>query len=315
MKKTLAIVLALVFVICAFSACGNTEKNDNTTNATETTAAAETTTAANGETTAASGDETTAAANDDGYELINFDGSYVTDGVLTVGMEIGYPPFEMYDSNSKPIGFDVDLANAIAKKLGLELKIVPSSFDVIFANLGTNYDCVISGVTYTAVRENYMDFSVPYINNFQCVVLKTGNKLEINGINALKNLTVGVQDSTTSDELITRYISSKTIDAEVIRSEQITTCFTSLTNGEIDAVLCDSTVAADYLSNHPGEYTIAWTQTDAPETMAIAVPTGDAKLQTNINNAIAQLKADGTINDLYAAWFSSFDAADLLPAA
>jgi polar amino acid transport system substrate-binding protein len=94
-------------------------------------------------------------------------------GVLTIGMEIGYPPMEYLDTDGKtPIGFDVSMAKALAEKLGLKYKFVDTAWDGIFAGVDTDkYDCIISSVTFTDERLAAHNFTRPYIGNSQAMVL------------------------------------------------------------------------------------------------------------------------------------------------
>ncbi len=228
----------------------------------------------------------------------------VTDGVLTVGMEIGYPPFESYASDGvTPVGLDVDLAKAIADKLGLEVQYINTAFDTILADgLGTNYDCVISAVTINDERLEQVLFSTPYIQNYQTVVVKAGSDLEVTGFESLEGHSVGVQQGTISYELLTEYNNTDSIHTTVVSNEQVLTAFTQLENGEIDFVLCASSVANIYASANPDVYEIAWTQDSDAEEFGIAVNKNNPELQAAINDAMAELEAEGVLDELLAAW-------------
>ena len=102
-------------------------------------------------------------------------------GEFSVGVNVAYPPFEYYGSDGKTArGFDIELGNAIAKKLGLEAKIVDVAWEGIFAGLDTNkYDCVISAITIIPEREAAYELSKPYVGNGQAIILKKGSALKI----------------------------------------------------------------------------------------------------------------------------------------
>lgn len=139
----------------------------------------------------------------------------MNDGVLTVGVEIGYPPFEDFaDDGTTPIGYDIDIATAVADKLGLEVNFINTAWDGIFAGIDVNYDCVCSAVTINAERQETMLFSTPYINNYQAVVVPTGSDLEISSFQDLDGMTIAVQKETTSDQLMSDYKSTGSIDKE-----------------------------------------------------------------------------------------------------
>ena len=232
----------------------------------------------------------------------------MADNTLTIGMEIGYPPFEYYaEDGVTAVGFDVDMAKAIADKLGLELNYINTAWDVIFAGIGMNYDVVISGVTITEERKEEMAFSTPYINNYQCIVVPTGSDLEIVDFTSLNGLSVSVMKETASDIMITGLIDTGSISATVKRNEQVPTCFTELANGEVEAVVCDSTVADSYVAKNPEKYTIVYTDTSAPEQFGIAMGKDNAALQDAVNKAIAALEEEGFFAANTTKWFGSAD--------
>jgi len=228
----------------------------------------------------------------------------MAENTLTIGMEIGYPPYEYYaEDGTTPIGFDVDMAKAIADKLGLEVNYINTAWDVIFAGIGTNYDVVISGVTIKPDREEEMAFSTPYINNFQCIVVPTGSDLEIVDFTSLNGLSISVMKETASDEMISGLIDTGSITATVKRNEQIPTCFTELSNGEVDAIVCDSTVADSYVAKNPEKYTIIYRDENAPEKFGIAMSKDNKALQDAINKAIAELEQEGFFKANTTKWF------------
>ena len=226
------------------------------------------------------------------------------DGVLTVGMEIGYPPFEDFaEDGTTPIGYDVDFAKAISEKLGVTVNFVNTAFDGIFQGIGVNYDCVISAVTITEERKTSMLFSEPYINNYQAVVVKKGYTGKIGSLLDLNGLSIAVQKATTSDILMSDYVSTGSIDATISANEKVTTCFTQLENGEVDAVVVDSTVADGYLASSPDKFVKIFQDESEPEQFGVAMAMDNIALQAAINDAIAKLTAEGFFESNVAYWF------------
>lgn len=245
---------------------------------------------------------------DDGAKVSNSDASslnLIKEGTLTVGMEIGYPPFEQKAENGEPTGYDVDLVYAIADKLGLEVNIVDTAFDVIFAGIGTNYDCVVSAVTITDERRENCLFSDPYIDSYQAVVVKKGSDIKIESLKDLTGKSVGLQDATTSKDLLEDMINTGTVtDCKMVPSEKVLTVFTALDNGEYDVVLCDSPVADTYITSYPDKYEIAFLDNENVEQFGVAMAKTDVELQTAINKAMAELKSEGFFEDNKAKWFA-----------
>ena len=226
------------------------------------------------------------------------------DGVLTVGMEIGYPPFEDFaEDGTTPIGYDVDFAKALGEKLGVTVNFVNTAWDGIFQGIGVNYDCVISAVTITEERKASMLFSEPYINNYQAVVVKADYAGKIASFLDLDGLAIAVQKETTSDILMSDYVSTGSIKATISANEKVTTCFTQLENGEVDAVVVDSTVADGYLASNPDKFVKVFQDESEPEQFGVAVALGNTALQAAINDAIAQLTKEGFFEANVAYWF------------
>jgi len=227
-------------------------------------------------------------------------------GTLTIGSEIGYPPFEDFaDDGTTPIGYDVDFAYALGEKLGLDINFVNTAWDGIFQGIDVNYDCVISAVTITEERKETMLFSDPYINNYQAVVVRADYDGEIGSFLDLNGMTIAVQKETTSDILMSDYKATQTIDCTISANEKIVTCFTQLSNGEVDAVVVDSTVAVGYLAANPDAYVIAFQDDSEPEQFGVAMGLGNTALQAAVNEAIAELDEEGFFNESIAYWFGA----------
>ena len=209
MKKFLAVVMTAVLAMSMMTACGSSKSSKE-----------------NKDTTAAKAETTKA-------ETIDASGvTLVSDGVLTVGAEMGYAPFETLQKDGKtPEGFDIDIITEIAKRLGLKVNFINTSFDGILGKIGKDYDVVCSAVTINPTRKKAVLFSTPYITNYQTVVVKKGSDLKINSLKDLDGKSVGVQKGTTSDQLMSEYKSTKTINVEVAANDKLLNCFTQLTNG------------------------------------------------------------------------------------
>jgi len=276
MKKLFALTLAILMML-SFAACAAKEA------VAEATAAPE------------------AAAS-----TIDLSGvKFMQDGVLNVGMEIGYPPFEDFaEDGTTPVGYDIDFAKALGAKLGLTVNFVNTAWDGIFQGIGVNYDCVISAVTITDERKETMLFSDSYINNYQAVVLRADNTAKIASFLDLKGLAIAVQKETTSDILMSDYVSTGTIDCTISANEKVTTCFTQLENGEVDAVVVDSTVADGYLASNPDKFIKAFQDESEPEQFGVAMAKDNTALQTAVNAAIAQLTSEGFFDENYTYWFA-----------
>ena len=289
MKKTnkvIALAGAAVMALTLFAGCGT--KVESTENS------------------AANTTENTAAATDTEVKYDISGLNLISDGVLSVGAEVGYPPFEDFaEDGTTPIGYDVDIITEVARRLGLKVNIINTAWDGIFAGIDNNYDLVCSACTITEERKESMAFSTPYISNYQAVILKAGDTKQINSFNDLDGMTVALQKETTSDELISDYKSTGTIDVEIVANEKILSCFTQLDNGEVDAVVVDSTVADGYLAKNPDKYVYAYKDEAEAEYFGIAMGKDNTELQKVVNEVLADMEADGFIAETYNYWFGS----------
>lgn len=223
-------------------------------------------------------------------------GLTLKDGVLMVGMEIGYPPFEYFDTDGKtPIGFDVQLANALAGKLGLKVEIVDTAWDGIFAGVDTSkYDCIMSAVTLTSERAEKFNFTKPYIGNAQALVLLKGSKVNARTPEDLGGLGVAYQAETTSDIYMTKLAAEKNLKFTAYEYDKVMNCFDDLKSGRADAIVCDSLVAVDYVNAADSPFEIVWLG-EADEVFAVCLKKGNDALTAKLNEALDSLFADGTM--------------------
>ncbi|MGN0617652.1 MAG: transporter substrate-binding domain-containing protein [Ruminiclostridium sp.] len=229
-----------------------------------------------------------------------------TKGKLTIGAEIGYPPFEYFDTDGvTPIGVDVELGKAIGEKLGVEVELINTGWDGIFSGLDKgDYDCIISAVTITPERTVNYDFSTPYIQNFQCLVSLKDSDFKPASLAEIAGKRVGYQEETTSDFYITDYADKNGITFEPLEYAKVIDVFSDLENGRLDAIICDSTVAQSYL----GEGTIyeqTWIQgaDETPEEFGVCIKKGNTKLVESINKALAEIKESGELDKILARYF------------
>ncbi|HEY0734593.1 MAG TPA: basic amino acid ABC transporter substrate-binding protein [Herpetosiphonaceae bacterium] len=217
---------------------------------------------------------------------------------VVVGTDATYPPMESVDAQSNQIvGFDVDVMNEIGKLANFTPEFQNTSFDTIFTALQSKqFDAVMSSVTITDERKKIVAFSEPYITVGQVIVTANDNTT-ITSAETLASAQVGVQTGTTGEEAALNV--GKVPDGNLRRYQTIDLAFADLANGTIDAVVVDSVPAADY-SRQPqyeGKIKIVG-EPFTTEDYGIAVQQGDTELLNAINAGIAQLKGNGTIDQL-----------------
>lgn len=297
-KKTVGIIVSLGMAM-SLAACGGSAEN--------TSAPAETTTAPADtvETTqAASTTETTASSTEAATDAAALTAEVTTikDGTLMVGVEIGYPPMEYFDTDgATPIGFDVEVANALADYLGLDLELVDTSWDGIFAGVDTGkYDCIISCVSITDERKEQFNLTKPYVSNH--TVLIVPNDSEIDSMEALNGHSTAVQAETTADDYMKEH--SAELGVELFQYDKVINCFDDLKTGRTDSVFTDSVVAAYYLGDEASNYKTVW-ENDELEPIGICLKKGNDGLTQAIDDALDALSADGTLGTIAEKYFGT----------
>ncbi len=220
-------------------------------------------------------------------------------GVLKVGSDVAYAPFEFMEGD-KPVGFDIDIAQEIAKALGVKFQVINTSFDGIIAALkAKKFDIIISAMTITEERKKEIDFSIPYYDSGQIIVVRSDNK-DIKSEKDLKGKVVGVQLGTTG-ELTAKKLKDQVGIKEIRSYETIPEAFMDLELGRLDAVINDLPVSLYYSKNNPKLKCVGKPFT--VEQYGIAVRKEDKDLLKKINEILINLKRTGKYNQIYKKWF------------
>ena len=237
----------------------------------------------------------------------------VEKGKLTIGMEVGYPPFEYFDTDGKtPCGFDVELGKEIAKRLGLQPEFVDIAWDGILGGLDTEkYDAIMSAMTITPERKANYDFSMPYIGNGQSIIVIKGSTLKISSPDDLKGLKVGYQAETTSDFFMKKQEKENGVNYVHEEYDKVMNAYDDLRLGRIDAVCSDYLVAVDYLGKKGSPFECVWKGTP-DEYFGVCVKQGNSALLDKVNEALSGMKADGTLKTIYEKVFG-MDLSDSIP--
>ena len=212
-------------------------------------------------------------------------------GKLTMATNATFPPYEMTTDSGEIEGIDVDTAKAIAEKLGLELQIDDMEFDAALLSVQQGKaDIAMAGITVTDERMAVMSFSDSYATGIQSVIVPEGS--DITSVDDLAGKKIGTQRGTTGF----LYCSDDFGDDNVIGFDDGATAVQNLKAGKIDCVVIDNVPAQEYVKANPG-LTILDTEY-ANEDYAIGIAKDNTALQEALNKALAELKADGTIQSI-----------------
>ena len=267
MKKMIALILALVMAL-SLVACGNNNTEDDTKDYASMS-----------------------------LEELKAELTTVTEGKLTMSTNATFPPYEMLADDGSFEGIDVEVAGAIAEKLGLELQIDDMSFDAaLLAVQGDSpkADIVMAGVTVTEDRQLVMNFSDSYATGIQVVIVKEGS--DIKSIDDLEGKKIGTQMGTTGYIYCSDTPENGGYGEENVIAYDSGITAVQLVNGQVDCVVIDNEPAQAYVKANAGLSILDTEFTN--EDYAIGMNKGNACLLAAVNAAMAELKADGTFQKI-----------------
>ena len=217
---------------------------------------------------------------------------------ISVASDIAYPPFE-FEREGEPTGFDIELMDEIGRRANLVPEYQNVTFDGIIGGLQNNqYDLAISAMTITPDRAERIDFSDPYFNADQSLLVPSD--AGVGSVDDLGDATVGVQIGTTGEIQAEEFAEEGTIQGEVRTYDTIEDAFAALDNGQIDAIINDLVVSQEEADGSDGSLEVVQViPTD--EQYGIAFPQ-DSDLVGPVNEALQEIKDDGTYAEIYEKW-------------
>jgi polar amino acid transport system substrate-binding protein len=218
---------------------------------------------------------------------------------ITIASDATWPPMEFINENKELVGFDIDLMNEIAKAAGFNVEIKNTAWDGIFAGLANGqYDAVISSVTITEDRQKVMDFSAPYVNAGQVIVVRVEEE-SISNPDDLSGKKVGAQQGTTGAIAV-----GDISGAQLSSYDEIGLAMAALEKGDIDAVIADSPIAADFALQNEN-YSKSLKIVGEPftdEYLGIAVNKGNSAVLDLINAGLKEVTDSGKLEELKEKW-------------
>ena len=279
MKKLAAVFLAGIMCV-SLAACGSSAADDAASTDTQTAA----------EETAEETADDAAAADTEGETAEAGEVTTVTEGILTMGTNAAFPPYEYYEGDTV-VGIDAEIAQAIAEKLGLTLEIVDMDFNsIITAVQSGKVDVGIAGMTVEPDRLENVDFTDSYATGVQVVIVTEDS--DIASVDDLEGKLIGTQEGTTGWS----YCSEDYGDDMVIPYTNGATAVQALLDGKVDCVVIDQQPALSFVEANEG---LKILETEyAVEDYAIAVSKDNTALRDAINTALNELIEDGTVQGI-----------------
>ena len=224
----------------------------------------------------------------------------IKDGVLTIGSCLDYQPFEYY-KEGKLTGYDVEIMEEVAKRLGLKIEWVKANFKTIFTALdGGQFDAVAAASTITPERQQVVDFSIPYYDANQSLTVNVSKTPDIKTVDDLKKGdVVGAQAGTTGRDWVNDHLVSKGI--ELKEFTEAPTAFTDLEAGNITAIVNDEPSSRAEIVSRPDLQVVQPIVTK--EQYGIALRKQNTDLEKAVNDAMKAMIADGTFVELFKKWF------------
>lgn len=221
-------------------------------------------------------------------------------GVLRVGLDPSYPPFEWQDEKSGELkGYDVDLAREIGKRLGVQVSFVYVGFDSLYDAVRTGkVDAVVSGVPYDPTLTENLSFGVWYFNAGQYLAVRTGNNA-IRTVSDLAGRRLGVELGSTGD-LEARRLQAKSAGLAVETYHSADGALKALSEGKVDATLVDAISAYTFMSQG-GKITLVGNAV-LDESYAVVTDHHSTQLRAALDNVILQLRSDGFLDRLRDKW-------------
>lgn len=220
--------------------------------------------------------------------------------VITVATDATWPPMEFVDRDQNIVGFDIDLINAVAEAGGFEVEIRNTAWDGIFAGLANrDYDAVISSVTITDERQATMDFSTPYINAGQVLIVHQSAPASVTSLEDLSGESVGAQIGTTGSFEV-----EKVSGVDLRTYDELGMAIEDLAQQRIAGVVADTPIAADFALQNENYSSVLKIVGDpfTEEFYGIAVRKGNDEVLDLINSGLEIVLTDGTIEELQDKW-------------
>jgi ABC-type amino acid transport substrate-binding protein len=230
---------------------------------------------------------------------------------ITVGVNAQFEPFVYLDANGQLVGFDIDLINALAQAGQFEVGFVDMSFEELLSAVASGeIDAAISAITITEERQQQIDFTDPYFESGQALVsyfnagqglaVRTDNMTITSTAALTEAVTVGVKADTTG----ATFVENET-EAQVVPFPEAEPALAALANGDVDAVVVDVPVIVSYMRANPTAGIKLAGRPITDEQYGIAVSKDKPEVLTVLNQALAQLREDGTYDTIFQRWFGA----------
>lgn len=219
-------------------------------------------------------------------------------GKIVAGLDDAYPPMGFRNDKNELIGFDIDMAKEISKRVGVEIEWQPTVWDTVITSLkAKKFDVIISGMNITEKRLKEVNFAGPYGKAGQAIIVKADND-KVTSLKDVAKGKLGTQSGSTGYEYCKK---AGFTDEDMKLYKEFPLAFNDLSIGRVDAIVIDAFAVKTYLEKRPGEFKQVG-EIMGDEKVGIAVRKEDKELLDEINKAIAEMKKDGTLTNISMKW-------------
>ena len=293
--RSLLAGIASVAMMSAMVGCSDPNTSSTKSESKETTTKEAETTAASDETTTGNDETDTSSGEDNSLQKV------LDDKKLVLGLDASFPPMGFTDESNEIIGFDIDVAQEVCDRLGVELIKQPINWDTKEEDLKVGkIDCIWNGMSINPARAEAMNLSEPYMKNEMIFVVPANS--DIKSMDDLKGKTIGVQTGSTAQEIL----EAADLYADITETplEDNVTALNQMELGFSDAVFLDSIVANYFITSNDKDYVILDGNLEAEE-YAIGFRKEDQTLRDEVQKTLSEMKADGKLAEISTKWFGS----------
>lgn len=223
-------------------------------------------------------------------------------GYFVVGLDDHFPPMGFRNEKNKIVGFDIDLAKAVGKDMGLKVHFKPIEWDSIILNLNkNNIDVIWNGLTITESRKEKMDFSPAYLDNHQIIIVPISSR--IRKISDFQNKVIGIQRGSTSEKAVMRNHEFEDQLKECRKFDNNRQAIEAMLANEVDAVVVDEIFGRYYMTEHAGQF-IVLDQKLGSELYAVGMRKGDVIFQKMLNDSLKKVINSEVGDKISKKWFN-----------
>ncbi len=239
--------------------------------------------------------EAASAAADDSFKKIQDKGFFI------MGLDDSFPPMGFRDDKGELVGFDIDMARAVAEHMGVEVELMPIDWSAKELELETgNIDLIWNGYTITDERKEKVLMSEPYMENKQVILVKADSPIKT--LDDMDGKIVAVQEGSSAQGVINDDVELMVTIGEVVAFKDYVTALMDVDSGRVDALGVDLVVADYYMAKKPGQY-VMLEETLAPEQYGIGFRKGEQAFHDAVAAAFEAMKQDGSAAEVSNKWF------------